>query len=388
MVRSGRAAFSEGRKQYLYNGQYGVETDRDGLYYMRARYYDQDIKRFINRDVLSGDIGNSQSLNRFCYVQGNPVSLTDPFGLCPDSNVAFKKLCIGAYHLDWNALGHAALDIAGIFFQPADVVNAIWYAKEGNMKMAAASAMAVFCDATAGSKLLLGGSKFGKYQGVVNTVAHLVFGGAGVAIGSDMFMTNYENFVGGLKEGRFDVESFGNMLLGGVITGFSLKGMKNGIEKLAVRGAGKRSAKGYTGMLADWDDLNDITMESFASTGTARHNRQSSLSMNLQFFANSPTTYDINKLVRTQPYTYSEGVEKYKRQILEEGVNSIKPIPIRVHNGEALIVDGHHRYEAFRQLGYDRVPIKYLHNSQLGQSLPSGDYYRTLEQLLGDRINN
>ena len=75
MVRSGRAAFSEGRKQYLYNGQYGVETDRDGLYYMRARYYDQDIKRFINRDVLSGDIGNSQSLNRFCYVQGNPVSL-------------------------------------------------------------------------------------------------------------------------------------------------------------------------------------------------------------------------------------------------------------------------------------------------------------------------
>lgn len=355
---------------------------------MRARYFDQDIKRFINRDVLSGDIGNSQSLNRFCYVQGNPVSLTDPFGLCPDSNVAFKKLCIGAYHLDWNALGHAALDIAGIFFQPADVVNAIWYAKEGNMKMAAASAMAVFCDATAGSKLLLGGSKFGKYQGVVNTVAHLVFGGAGVAIGSDMFMTNYENFVGGLKDGRFDVESLSNMVLGGLIAGCSAKGLWNGIGMVAARGSVKGSAKGNVVPLADWDDLNDITMESFASTGTARHNRQSSLSMNLQFFANSPTTYDINKLVRTQPYTYSEGVEKYKRQILEEGVNSIKPIPIRVHNGEALIVDGHHRYEAFRQLGYDRVPIKYLHNSQLGQSLPSGDYYRTLEQLLGDRINN
>lgn len=51
--------------EYLYNGQYGVSTDMNGLYYMRARYYDQSIKRFINRDVLSGDIGNSQSLNRF-----------------------------------------------------------------------------------------------------------------------------------------------------------------------------------------------------------------------------------------------------------------------------------------------------------------------------------
>ena len=72
--------------EYLYNGQYGVSTGQNGLYYMRARYYNQDIKRFINRDVVSGEITNSGSLNRYCYVQGNPVSLTDPFGLCPDSN--------------------------------------------------------------------------------------------------------------------------------------------------------------------------------------------------------------------------------------------------------------------------------------------------------------
>lgn len=71
---------------YLYNGQYGVATDQNGLYYMRARYYDQDIKRFINRDIVSGDISNSKSLNRYAYVQDNPVSLIDPFGLCPDGN--------------------------------------------------------------------------------------------------------------------------------------------------------------------------------------------------------------------------------------------------------------------------------------------------------------
>lgn len=31
-------------------------TDPNGLYQMRARYYNPEIKRFVNRDVLSGSI--------------------------------------------------------------------------------------------------------------------------------------------------------------------------------------------------------------------------------------------------------------------------------------------------------------------------------------------
>jgi len=58
---------------YLYNGQYGVSTEDHSLYYMRQRYYNPEIKRFINQDIITGSIGNSQSLNRYCYVQGNPV---------------------------------------------------------------------------------------------------------------------------------------------------------------------------------------------------------------------------------------------------------------------------------------------------------------------------
>lgn len=54
-----------------------------------------------------------------------------------------------------------------------------------------------------------------------------------------------------------------------------------------------------------------------------------------------------------------------------------------------MVVDGHHRLEAFRELGYDRVPIKYLHSSQLGKTLPDGTYYRTLQELLdGLEISN
>lgn len=67
--------------RFLYNGRDGVQTDANGLYYMRARYYNPEIKRFINQDTLLGSISDSTSLNRFSYVNGNPISLVDPFGL-------------------------------------------------------------------------------------------------------------------------------------------------------------------------------------------------------------------------------------------------------------------------------------------------------------------
>ena len=70
-----------GEVLFLYNGQYGVQSDDSGLYYMRARYYNAAIKRFINQDIVTGSIESSQSLNRYAYVEGNPISYLDPFGL-------------------------------------------------------------------------------------------------------------------------------------------------------------------------------------------------------------------------------------------------------------------------------------------------------------------
>lgn len=91
---------------------------------------------------------------------------------------------------------------------------------------------------------------------------------------------------------------------------------------------------------------------------------------------------------RTQPYAFQDTVEYYKKRILIEGPNSVEPISIRVHKGEALIENGHHRLEAFRQLGYDRVPIKYLHMSQLGKIAQDGSYIRSLQELLDGRLGN
>jgi RHS repeat-associated protein len=66
---------------FLFNGQYGVMTDGNGLYHMRARFYSAEIRRFLNRDVLVGDVARGQSLNRFGFVTGRPVAWVDPLGL-------------------------------------------------------------------------------------------------------------------------------------------------------------------------------------------------------------------------------------------------------------------------------------------------------------------
>ena len=73
---------------FLYNGQAGVQTDPNGLLNMRARYYSPYLMRFLNADP-SGFSGGS---NWFAYADGNPISLSDPFGLCAERNA-----CTGGY---------------------------------------------------------------------------------------------------------------------------------------------------------------------------------------------------------------------------------------------------------------------------------------------------
>ncbi|MFD1886780.1 RHS repeat-associated core domain-containing protein [Paenibacillus wenxiniae] len=66
---------------FQYDGRDGVQTDPNGLYQMRSRYYNPEIRRFVNRDVVTGTIADGLTMNRYAYVNGNPVSYVDPFGL-------------------------------------------------------------------------------------------------------------------------------------------------------------------------------------------------------------------------------------------------------------------------------------------------------------------
>ncbi len=59
-------------------------VDSTQLLYLRARYYNPADGRFQSRDTWGGDENQSQSLNRWIYVVGNPINLTDPSGLNPN----------------------------------------------------------------------------------------------------------------------------------------------------------------------------------------------------------------------------------------------------------------------------------------------------------------
>jgi RHS repeat-associated protein len=52
----------------------GEQNDANGLEYLRARYYDPAIGRFITQDPIG-------SLNRYAYVLNNPLLWVDPWGL-------------------------------------------------------------------------------------------------------------------------------------------------------------------------------------------------------------------------------------------------------------------------------------------------------------------
>jgi RHS repeat-associated protein len=64
--------------KYTYTGK---EFDAGtGLMYYGARYYDPALGRFISADTVVPEPGNPQALNRYAYVNNNPLKYTDPSG--------------------------------------------------------------------------------------------------------------------------------------------------------------------------------------------------------------------------------------------------------------------------------------------------------------------
>jgi RHS repeat-associated protein len=62
---------------FQYVGRFGVMAEGNGLYFMRARYYDPEVGRFINKDP----IGYAGGDNLYAYVGNNAVNNVDPSGL-------------------------------------------------------------------------------------------------------------------------------------------------------------------------------------------------------------------------------------------------------------------------------------------------------------------
>ena len=72
----GRSGGTE--NNYLFAGE---QFDRDlGDYYLRQRYYNDDLGRFIRRDDYEGKLTESLTLHEYFYTNNNPVNHVDPTG--------------------------------------------------------------------------------------------------------------------------------------------------------------------------------------------------------------------------------------------------------------------------------------------------------------------
>jgi RHS repeat-associated protein len=69
---------------YCFLGKYGVQVESDGLYYIRARYYDPNAGRFISKDSKPLSILKPQSINEFIYGLNNSFAYYDATGYSPN----------------------------------------------------------------------------------------------------------------------------------------------------------------------------------------------------------------------------------------------------------------------------------------------------------------
>jgi RHS repeat-associated protein len=64
---------------YQYTGEaWDAEVE---LLYLRARYYQPEVGRFVTKDPWTGDVWRPGTLNRYVYATNNPVNRIDPSGL-------------------------------------------------------------------------------------------------------------------------------------------------------------------------------------------------------------------------------------------------------------------------------------------------------------------
>ena len=85
---------------FLYAGRrYDAET---GLYYVRARYYDPDLGRFLSRDPL----GYAAGANLYLYAGGNPAVHTDPDGEFVFALAALALAAAAVYAGAWYLEAH------------------------------------------------------------------------------------------------------------------------------------------------------------------------------------------------------------------------------------------------------------------------------------------
>jgi RHS repeat-associated protein len=97
------------------------QADASGLLYRRNRYYDPSSGRFTQPDP----IGLAGGLNVYGFANGDPVSYSDPFGLCPEEMRDEDGRCPGGLSVEeWGRVEQATYEMK--FDSALEVLGALY----------------------------------------------------------------------------------------------------------------------------------------------------------------------------------------------------------------------------------------------------------------------
>ncbi len=69
----------------------GEEQDEEGKVFLRARYYEPKIGRFLSKDPMTPQLMASVKQNRYAYAANSPTDFNDPDGASPNYNDQWRK---------------------------------------------------------------------------------------------------------------------------------------------------------------------------------------------------------------------------------------------------------------------------------------------------------
>ncbi|MEO0898676.1 MAG: DUF6531 domain-containing protein [Bacteroidota bacterium] len=133
---------------YQFMGKYGIQKEAEGLYFIRARWYDARNGRFLSKDPYPANISNPLTINRFAYGLNNPLAYFDADGLK-------EQAFYGPYYTGgssaqwmqgtprWLSITQTALDFCGLvpaYGEICDLTNAGIYLIQGDHLNAGLSA--------------------------------------------------------------------------------------------------------------------------------------------------------------------------------------------------------------------------------------------------------
>jgi RHS repeat-associated protein len=97
---------------YRYVGKHGIQFENEGLYFMRARYYDANTGRFLSEDPI-------WATNLYPYAGNNPVMNIDRNGEVLETVADVGSMIHSSYELfnepSWGNAGYLAWDVAATF---------------------------------------------------------------------------------------------------------------------------------------------------------------------------------------------------------------------------------------------------------------------------------